>query len=185
MTDRPEYLVAIITNTGMMKFYISLSFLLWTRPYRRKTGWMLTFPLNYYAIDKNVPQRKYPVELEPRASQQLIISDIVTFRRVMRECILSQSELGRIAFRLVRATIQTVDGHFFRAKISKTIRDVNYGKFTKVLRVKKRFDSAAITDRRHPGSGAGVRPAPCAPGTDRSTIRAWPTAIRPHLPRHL
>jgi hypothetical protein len=67
MTDRPEYLVAIITNTGMMKFYISLSFLLWTRPYRRKTGWMITFPLEYYETDKNVPQRKYPVALEPKA----------------------------------------------------------------------------------------------------------------------
>ena len=36
MTDRPEYLVAMITNTGLMKFYISLSFLLWTRPYLKK-----------------------------------------------------------------------------------------------------------------------------------------------------
>jgi hypothetical protein len=120
--DRPEYLVAVITNTGTMTFYISLSFLLWTRPYRKTVGWILSFPIDYWGIDKNIQQRTYPVELQPKASKHLFISDISTFRQVIRECLLSQTPASRIIFRFVRATIQTVDGKFFRAKISKSIR---------------------------------------------------------------
>ena len=105
-TDKPEYLVAFITNTGVMTFYISLSFLVWTRPYRKTTGWQLGFPLDYWATDKLIPQQKYPVELQPKASRHVIISDIATFRQVMRQCLVSQNKLGRFLFRFVRITIQ-------------------------------------------------------------------------------
>jgi hypothetical protein len=121
-TDRPEYLVAIITNTGVMTLYIPLSFLLWTRPYRKKAGWMLNFPLDYFGTDKAIQQRQYPVKLEPKATHQVMISDIVTFRQVMQECLLSQTRIGRFIFRFVRTTVQTTDGRMFRAKISKEIR---------------------------------------------------------------
>jgi hypothetical protein len=120
--ERPEYLVAIITNTGVMTLYIPLSFLLWTRPYRKKAGWQLTFPLDYYGTDKAIQQHQYPVELKPKATHQVMISDIVTYRQVMQECLLSQSRFGRLIFRFVRATVQTTDGRVFRARISREIR---------------------------------------------------------------
>jgi hypothetical protein len=122
-TDRPEYLVALITNTGVMTFYISLSFLVWTRPYRKTTGWQLGFPLDFWATDKLIPQQKYPVVLQPKASHHFIIANIATFRQVMRQCLISQSKLGRFLFRFVRITIRTDDGSYARGKIAKEIRD--------------------------------------------------------------
>ena len=122
-TERPEYLVAIITNTGVMTLYIPLSFLLWTRPYRKKTGWILNFPLDYYGTDKAIQQHPYPVELKPKATHHVMISEIATYRHVMQECLLSQSRIGRLIFRFVRSTVQTTDGKVFRAKISKEIRE--------------------------------------------------------------
>ena len=136
-TERPEYLVAIITNTGVMTLYIPLSFLLWTRPYRKKVGWLLNFPLDYYGTDKAIQQRQYPVKLEPKARHQVMISDIATFRQVMQECLLSRGRIGQFIFRLVRATVQTTDGRMFRAKISKEIRQALHQIQERVRRISK------------------------------------------------
>jgi hypothetical protein len=136
-TERPEYLVAIITNTGVIPLYIPLSFLLWTRPYRRKGGWLVGFPLDYYRTDKAIQQRQYPVKLEPKASQLVHISDIVTFRQVMQECLLSQGRIRRFIFRFVRAMVQTTDGRRFRAKISKEIRQELHQIQERVRRISK------------------------------------------------
>jgi hypothetical protein len=118
---RPEYITAAITNTGTATLYIPLSFMLWTRPYRRNSGWGLGFPLEYWATDPKIPQRKYPREILPKASEQIMICDIATFRQTMRECLKSQSWLGRFIFKFARITIQATDGSSFRAKISTEI----------------------------------------------------------------
>jgi hypothetical protein len=83
---------------------------------------MLAFPLDYWAADDRVPQRKYPIELAPKASHQVIVCDIPTFRQTMQDCLLEQSKLGRFIFRFVRASVQTTDGSYFRAQISNEIR---------------------------------------------------------------
>lgn len=121
-SERPEYVVALIANKGALPFYMSLSFLMWTRPYRKTAGWMLQYPLDYTAIDKRVPQQKYPVEVAPKAQHQFFIADISSFRQAMRQSLLAQSGYGRFMFPYTRITIQTEDGSLFRGGMSPEIR---------------------------------------------------------------
>src|SRR5271169_218507 len=63
----PRYLAVDITNTGAMPLRVPLSFLRWKLPLRRNV-WLLD-PLDSYSGDPLIAQKKYPVEIAPRASQ--------------------------------------------------------------------------------------------------------------------
>jgi hypothetical protein len=73
----PRYITVSITNTRNMPLRVPLSFLSWKIPLRR--GVWIVNPLDGYATDPLIPQKRYPVEIAPRASETFYVSDLKTF----------------------------------------------------------------------------------------------------------
>jgi hypothetical protein len=120
--NRPIYLTATITNTGMMPLRLPFSFFHWQLPRQKNASWMVN-PMDYYGTDQWVPQQTYPIEIPPRATHECFISDIATFRQSFQEMARQhRGWSGRILLRFVRVTILTDDGTRCRAKISDNVQ---------------------------------------------------------------
>jgi hypothetical protein len=119
---RLRYITAIIMNIGMQPLRIPFAFFHWQLPLQKNASWMVN-PLNAYATDEWVQQEQYPIEIAPKASCTLIVSNIATFQQEFRAMVRERPGLlARIFFRFVRVTILTDDGMRFRAKVSAEVR---------------------------------------------------------------
>jgi hypothetical protein len=70
--QQPTYVTVSITNTGILPARIPLSFFAFRVPLK-KTTWMMIV-LDSFATDPLIPQKKYPVEISPRASQSFLLA---------------------------------------------------------------------------------------------------------------
>ena len=116
---KPEYVTVAITNVGLMPVMIPLAFLHLKVPFR-SGYWMIT-PWDYVQHDPWVPMRTYPVEIRPRGSATITLSEIERFRSTTAE-MFQQVSRWRWRFRFIKALVVTEDGKIFKVKLDKTIR---------------------------------------------------------------
>jgi hypothetical protein len=120
---RVRYLTATITNTGIRPLSIPFGFFNWQLPRQKNSSWVVN-PLNAYGGDKWVQQEQYPIQIAPKASRIIMVSDIATSRQEFQQMVRERpSLLRRILFRFVRVTILSDDGMLFKAKIGKEVRN--------------------------------------------------------------
>lgn len=129
---RPSYIVARVTNVGILPLRIPLSFLMFKVPCR-KTAWLMmtldAFPLAQRNLprqklsDRLVPYQNYPVEIAPRANHSFYVGERETFLSSLYDNMLMKMKVyERVLFRFVRVTITSDDGMRFTAKIEKGVR---------------------------------------------------------------
>ena len=116
----PEYLMVLITNTGVMPLSIPFAFFHFRIPLRR--GFALVTPLDYSQEDEHIPQRRYPFTVEPRTNEAFCIAAWPSMRQSIAKMRLAQPRWRRPFFRFTRALVFTSDERRFRAELSDDIR---------------------------------------------------------------
>jgi hypothetical protein len=116
---KPEYVTATITNIGVMPASIPISFLAWKVPFY--SDYLQAVPWDYAQHDRWAPQRVYPTEIKPRASETFFLPDLSGFRTTMAEK-LQRIRLLPCRIRFIKAIILTADGRRFRVKLDKSVR---------------------------------------------------------------
>ena len=119
-TNPPSYVVASITNLGVMPLRVPLSFFVWKVPFDRG-GWPF-LPLDYSALDAWAQQRRYPFEVNPRASETFFLSDRSTFRETFGRVFEKTDLISRFRYRFLKAIVVTDDGKTFPVRIEKGLR---------------------------------------------------------------
>ncbi len=126
--QRPLLFSVDITNKGNLPLRIPFSFFEWKLPLKRG-AWMPN-PLDFFgdqelAPGMPLPQKKYPVEIAPRASQTFYVSHVAGLEQNIVEM---KASLGWFrkwwASRYVKAFVLTDDGTRVRATISKQVKDM-------------------------------------------------------------
>ncbi len=116
----PRYLTVSITNTGLGALRVPFSFFRWKVPFSR-SFWLVN-PLDGYGKDNLIPQKRYPVEIQPRASETFYVSDLQTFIEMSEKMQNETRGVPRFCLRHIKAVIRTDDGLVFKARISKGVR---------------------------------------------------------------
>jgi hypothetical protein len=89
--------------------------------------------------------KKYPIEILPRTSETIFISDIATFREMINEHFIHNRRgvFQRSQYRFLRPIIVTEDGERFRVKLDKKVweeianlRNIQREKYRKVGQIK-------------------------------------------------
>src|SRR6266568_8419967 len=117
----PRYVSVSITNTGNSALRLPFSFFSWKVPFNR--DYWLVNPLDGYAGDAFIPQKRYPVEIQPRASETFYISDAQTFEEMRVKMRKETRGLAKLCIRFIRAVIRTDDGAIFAGTVSRGIRN--------------------------------------------------------------
>jgi hypothetical protein len=94
----------------------------WEKPFTRR-GWSL-IPWDYSQEDPLVPQKHYPVVINPRSSETFFLSDMQTFRDQMLEIFAGANTLQRFRFRYIRGRFLSDDGRLFDVKLSGPLREL-------------------------------------------------------------
>lgn len=116
---KPTYVTVSIRNKGLLPVMIPFAFFNWRLPFSR-SQWIVN-PWDYSAGDQWVPQKKYPIEIKPRASEIFFISEKSFFQKSMAEILKSMNWLQRLRARWMRVIILTDDGRTFKAKLDRTV----------------------------------------------------------------
>ncbi len=118
----PRYLTVSITNIGIGSLRVPFSFFRWKVPLSR-SFWTVN-PLDGYGQDRDslIPQKHYPVEIQPRASETFYVSDLQTFIQTIERTRNETRGLPRFCLRFIKAIIRTDDGLVFKVRISKGVR---------------------------------------------------------------
>lgn len=116
---KPEYLTVAIINVGSLPAMIPFGFFQWVVPFRGGR-WMIN-PWDASRHDPWIPQRNYPVEIRPRGSATIFLSDMATFRTNMIEML---HEVHRLSWRVrfIRAIVATDDARIFKVKLDQKLR---------------------------------------------------------------
>jgi hypothetical protein len=114
----PEYVMVSVTNIGIMSAALPFAFFCWKVPFAR--DWMLIYPLDFDG-DKWIQKRRYPIEISPRRSTSICLSEIKMFRENLDK-IINTHYFGWLRMRWLRAYVFTEDGHKFRVKLDRSIR---------------------------------------------------------------
>ncbi len=118
----PTFLSVGITNTGIMPLRIPYSHFVWKNVFQWR-GYMLIRPMDG-SPNEWFPQKHYPIEIAPRASETLYLSSETMFLdEAKRMKAANASFLGKLGIRFIRAYVQTDDGAWFRVKLAKQVRD--------------------------------------------------------------
>ncbi len=70
--DAPQYLVASITNTGLIPLSIPFTYFNIRIPLKRGSAFVT--PHDYSQEDQHVPQRRYPFTVEPRTNEAFFVA---------------------------------------------------------------------------------------------------------------
>lgn len=116
----PRYLIACITNTGLMPLRIPLSFFHWKAPLHRGTWSIL--PHDYSAEDPLVPQQKYPVEIPPKATHSFFLSNLGTLQQNLGRMLCDEGKISKLQLFFIRAKIISDDGLWFTVSIDNGVR---------------------------------------------------------------
>ena len=115
----PRFVTVDITNIGPLPLRIPLSF--FRLRVRLKRGVTLFQPTDAFA-DQLVPQRHYPIEVQPNSSVSLFIVDPTRFNEMLGEQANSGGFWNRLRFRFFRLLVLTDDGRWFRVRIDELVR---------------------------------------------------------------
>lgn len=118
--EKPSYLTVNILNTGIMPLRIPLSFCHIKIPF--KNGVFIINPLDYAAIDEWIPQKTYPVEVQPKSSQTFYLATEEQFRENIVEMRENLNKLQRIYSRFWRFRVVTDDGVFVTVRLGQNVR---------------------------------------------------------------
>jgi hypothetical protein len=118
--NKPTYVVANITNTGIMPLSVPFAFFHWCASFKWGT-WFIT-PHDYSASDEWVPQKKYPVEIKPRSSENFFLSEKSMFCDQFREVFATANFFDRCRFYYFKAIVITDDGKIFKVAINRRLR---------------------------------------------------------------
>jgi hypothetical protein len=118
---KPTYVTITIRNAGIMPVAIPFSFFHWKVPVSY-SGWTVN-PWDYSQGDDWVPQKRYPVEIKPRCSENFFLGEISVFRDQMRRIFLGANFFERWRFRFLRARVITDDGKIFNVKLDPSLRE--------------------------------------------------------------
>jgi hypothetical protein len=125
----PAYMALSVTNKGVMPLTIPFAFFCWRIPFQRQWRFpftrqvMLVYPLDYFAGDRHIPPRRYPVPIPPRSMERFYLSTGEKMKTSLRDIYKDQRLLGRFLFRFLHAKIETEDGAAFRVNFDKRIRE--------------------------------------------------------------
>ena len=117
---KPTYVTVVIRNAGVMPVMIPFSFFHWKAPL--KGGAWTVNPWDYSAGDEWVPQKRYPVEIRPRGSENFFLAEKSVFRGTMLETFSGATFIERCRFRFLRARVVTDDNKIFNVKLDRTLR---------------------------------------------------------------
>ena len=84
-------------------------------------------PTDFTGILEGLYKRSYPVEIGPKQSVTLYISDISHFRQQLMVIRSEQNIIGRFLFSFTKAIVLSEDGMRFRAKIRSLVPDTLAG----------------------------------------------------------
>ncbi len=118
--QRPTYVTVNITNTGILPLRIPLSFFVLKVPFKR-TNWLMMV-LDSFGTDRLIPQKRYPVEIAPRANGSFYVGEVATFRKSFQEMVMSTNGVTRFLFRFARVLVVSDDGLRFKATIDENVR---------------------------------------------------------------
>ena len=116
----PRYIVARITNKGMLPASIPLTFFNWRLPCRK--GFWFLMPWDERQHDPWIAKKQYPVEILPRQSQVFFLSDMDSFREQMTKIFTSLTGLNRWLSRFLYAYAYTADETVFRVRLGSSLR---------------------------------------------------------------
>jgi hypothetical protein len=140
---KPTYMTVFIRNAGVMPATIPFSFFYWKAPF--KTGGWTVNPWDYSASDEWVVQKRYPVEIKPRSSENFFLADKAMFERTMLEMFSGAGFIDRCRFRFLKARVVTDDNKIFDVKLHKTLR-----KELRALRAEAFKTPAKLLAQEHP-----------------------------------
>lgn len=116
---QPKYICVSVTNLGIMPATIQFAFFCWKLPFER--GSFLVNPLDFYGDDW-FPKRTYPIEIKPRSSVMVCLSEISVFREMCRDKIIGNRVFNRFRFRFMRAIVVTDDSKIFKVRLDRSLR---------------------------------------------------------------
>ena len=120
--NRPGFLTVSIANTGNMPLRIPFAFFTWKVPFTRH--YMLVNPMDGYGGHKWIPQKQYPVEIKPRASETFYVSDEAVLHAEVKRMRQDARGVSRLLFSFMKANVHTDDGRRFRVKLDNQVRKV-------------------------------------------------------------
>jgi hypothetical protein len=112
-----------ITNLGTLPVHIPFGFFNWKPPLKRHDYWTVN-AMDAYGGNEWIVQKRYPREIQPKASEIFFLSDLETFEAVAQERLNKASALDRLRFRFMGAIVLTDDGAMFKVKLRKQVREV-------------------------------------------------------------
>jgi hypothetical protein len=118
--EPPTYITISIRNVGVLPAVIPYSFFRWRVPFSRG-AWIIN-PWDGSTHDEWVPQKRYPVEINPRHSQTFFLADVNAFRDELKKMLGKASFFERCCFRFLKAEVLTDDGKVFRVKLDWGLR---------------------------------------------------------------
>ena len=116
---QPEYICVSVTNLGIMPAAIQFAFFCWKLPFVR--GSFLVNPLDFYGDDW-FQKRTYPIEIKPRSSVMVCLSEMGVFREMCRNNLIGNTFVSRFRFRFLRAIVVTDDRRIFKVEIDRSLR---------------------------------------------------------------
>jgi hypothetical protein len=119
--NAPTYLSVVITNKGTLPVLIPLSFFSWKLPFARDA--YLVTPWDYGAQDPWIAQKRYPIEIKPRASEHFFLSNVETFRELVPRFLTRKRLFKWTRLRFLGARVFTEDNKTFKVKLDKTVRE--------------------------------------------------------------
>jgi len=115
----PTYLCVSITNRGNLPATLPFAFFYWKLPFAR--GLLLISPLDFFG-DRWFPKRQYPIEINPRQSETVCLSEISVFRKMCREKLMGSNVFDRLRFLCLHAFIVSADGRKFKVRLDRSVR---------------------------------------------------------------
>ncbi len=114
--NKPHYLTVSITNLGITHLRIPFSFFYFRIPFFKD----LLLINQYDAFNvPNIPKKTYPYKVESKQTELFFISELETFREILKS--ISNNFCG-LRLRFMRAYICTDDGLVIKVRMSKEIR---------------------------------------------------------------
>ena len=85
---------------------------------------MTVNPLQAFQRYDLISQKKFPIEIAPRASERVFLSDVAMLEAEAKRMKATISFFRALRLRFIKAVVATDDGRLFRVSVGDKVRDV-------------------------------------------------------------